>query len=128
MVFGLAKRLLTTFSLAYPLDAFVGDGNLFPTRHVKVQGRLPWRQRHFDRSLGQPDGGRTIGTSRRAVSVHDIHLLRLPDDAGVDRHLSGLRLVAQFLTANRQPAAIPGKNGAAPLTLRLPLHIRICPD
>ena len=34
---------------------------------------------------------------RRAVPLHDLHALRLPDDAGVDRDLPRLRLVAIFL-------------------------------
>ena len=45
------------------------------------------------------------GAQRRAVPLHDLHALRLPDDAGVDRDLPRLRLVAVFLSAAWEAAS-----------------------
>ena len=50
---------------------------------VPVARRLPRRQRHADRRLGQSDGGRHRRAQQSAVQVHHLHALRLPDDGGV---------------------------------------------
>jgi hypothetical protein len=49
----------------------------------------------------QRDRRQPVGARRCAISVHDLHLLRLPDDAGVDRDLRRLHLVALFLRQRR---------------------------
>ena len=76
---------------------------------VPVARRLPRRQRHADRRLGQPDGRRHRRAQRGAVPLHHLHALCLPDDGGVGGDLPRLCLVAVFLSRLRplQPFACP---------------------
>ena len=50
---------------------------------VPVARRLPRRQRHADRRLGQSDGGRHRRAQQGAVQIRHLHAVRLPDDGGV---------------------------------------------
>ncbi len=78
--------------------AYGGAGQDRAAVVVPVAWRLPRRQWHADRGLGQPDGRRHRGAQRRAVPLHHLHALCVSDDAGVDRDLPRLCLVAVFLT------------------------------
>ena len=69
---------------------------------VPVARRLPRRQRHADRRLGQPDCRRHRRAQRRAVPLPDLHALCRADDDRVGGHLPRLCVVAVFL--RRQPA------------------------
>ena len=53
---------------------------------VPFARRVPRRQRHADRRVGQSLRGRHRRAERRAVPLRHLHALRLPDDAGVDRY------------------------------------------
>ena len=81
---------------------------------VPVARRLPRRQRHADRRLGQPDGRGHRRAQRRAVPLRHLHALRLPDDAGVDRDQPRLRVVAIFLSGRSPVTAEAADTSRSP--------------
>ena len=70
---------------------------------VSFAWRVPGRQRHADRGIGKFDRRGPGRAQRRVVPFHDLHLLCLPDDAGLDRDLPRLRLAAIFLSIDADP-------------------------
>ena len=79
--------------------AFGGADHIQPLWWCLSLGRVPGRQRHLDRRVGQSDGCRHRRPQRGAVQLHHLYALCLSDDDRLGGDLSCLSVVALFLSA-----------------------------